>query len=428
MKKLAFAGLGLLIVLAAIAPLVTGSVTESSWREMSQEINNSGGGVARLETVEYDKSYLTSDVLSKLILNFPDTEGPVEIYLRSEIAHGLLRARSETRLDPEFHSEWLEYFEGEVPLLVSTAGVAGNVDGRLTVPAVSRTLDQQGQLDLRPVDMAFATSKGGDAVHLTLTWDGLTLAQAGNALRVGKVSLTEELERLTGELWVGDVGFSISEFETETAEGNSATLKGITLSGSTHETAGDRLKNQVDVGVEDIAVGGERFGDMRMVFVADDFDIQATNATLEAGNRLNEVAAGDQNSSEQAVEQLKLFGEFMDTVRNLMAHGLKLEIPTLVLNTPEGAVELDFRFVHPQLDDAQRDDMMSLFQHSSGGINLRMPAAVMETMPPDFQQQVGQLYQQGLIAEENGILKLTIELEKMTLNVNGNPIPIPPII
>lgn len=428
MKKLAFAGLGLLVVLALIAPFVTGTVTESSWRNMTEEFNKSSGGVARIETVEYNRDYLTSDILSKLILTVPEQEGPVEVYLRSSVSHGLLSARSETRLDPEFQAAWLEYFDQDAPLLVATAGIDGDVEGKLAVPAIAEELEQGGQLELRPLALDFTVTDGGDTVDLTLGWGGMTFARNGDALRVGEVKLAESLSHLTGELWVGDLTFSISEMSTETADGGNVNLEGFRVSGGTEATDNGRLNNEMNMVVDNITVGEERFGDFKMTFLADDFDVEATNAAVVAGNRLNEVAATGGNSSEQAVEQLKLFGEFMTAVRNLMSQGMNLGIPTMVLNTPQGPVQLEFSFVHPQLESAQREDMMSIFQYSNGGISLTVPSVLLEQMPPELQQQLAQLYQQGLIREVGDKLMLTIELDQMKLDVNGHAIPIPPVI
>lgn len=428
MKKLAIAGLSLLIVLALVAPYVTGSIAESSWDDLNREFNSSVGGVAALETVEYDRSYLGTSVLSRLTLFLPEVEEPVEVYLRSDISHGLLSARSETRLDPERHDAWLEYFDQGEPVLVSQVGLARTLDGTLSVPALTRELAQGGKLASQALEAQFVVSDDGNSVHLTLGWDGMVLEDAEKMLRVGAVSAAEDMSRLTDQIWVGDISFSIAEVSGRLPEGDSFALETLTLLGTTRESDQGRLTNQIDFGIETITLDDEPFGDMRVAFLAEELDTEAMNAVLEAGNRLNDADLPEGNGTNHAAEQLKLFGEVMTEVRNLVARGLTIAIPTFVMTTPEGPVELEFRFVHPQLEPDQREDMVSLLQHSKGGLDLKLPSALVENAPPEVGQQIYQLYQQGLIREENGQLLLNIELDQMTLNVNGQALRIPPLI
>ena len=425
MKKLAAAGLGLLIILALGAPFVVGSVTESSWADLNQDLTTGSAGVAVLETVEYDRGYLGADVKSKLTLLIPEFDEPVEVYLLSEVEHGLMSASAKTRLDPQHHADWLELFNGEPPVLVTNAGVGGDIDGALRISGVAEELSEGGQFRSQPVTLEFAVLDNADTVHLAFTWNGFTVQDSQSQLQVGKISVAEEMSHLMGELWIGDLSISVAEASSVLEDDSSFAFEGLSLVGGTHEMGGDRLENKVDFGIETIRVDGEDYGDLRMAFVAENFDVEATNAVMVAANQLTSVEPGD---GEAAVQQLELFGNFMTAVRALMSEGLRVAIPTMVLNTPEGPVDLTFSFTHPELEPAQRENMMSLLQYSEGDLSLKVPTALLEAMPEHFQQQVFQLYQQGLLQEKDGNLLLEVELDQMTLNVNGHPIQVPPLI
>lgn len=426
MKKLAVAGLGLLIILALVAPFVVGSVTESAWKDLDRELTRGSNGMASLETVQYDRGYLGADVLSRLILNIPEFEEPVELYLRSDIDHGLTGARAETRLDPERHAEWIARFEGEPPLLITNAGIGGTVKGTLAVSEMAQELAEGARVHSQPASLEFTLSDNAETVYLAFTWEGLTLEDSQSQIRVGEISFAEEMSHLAGELWTGELRVSVANLYSQLEDGSTVALQGLMLVGETRETEGDRLNSRLDLTVERIDADGEPYGDVSMALVAEDFDIEATNATLEAAQRLSEVEAG--SDSEQAVQQLQLFGEFMTELRGLMSEGLSVGIPSVVVNTPDGRVELQLSFVHPELEPGQRNNMISLFQYSEGGLSLNMPSALLEKAPADLQQQIAMLHQQGLIQEVNGELSLDIELDRMTLIVNGHPIQIPPLI
>lgn len=428
MKKLALAGVALLIVLAAVAPLVTGAITESSWDDLNAEFNKSGEGLATLETLEYDRGYLGTDILSRMTLTIPELESPLELHLRTVVSHGLWEARTETRLDPEHHADWLARFGDNPPALLADVAANGNVDGSLSIPALVEALPQGGQLSSQPALLAFRLTDDANQAEVNLTWGGAEFDDGQNRFSIENLSLEEELSRLIGDLWVGDVRFSIEALSARSGDGGSLDLSGVSLAGGTHEVENGRLQNKMDFNIGQIDVDEQPFGDMQMAFVADDFDIEATNAVLIAGDRLSNASVDGGTESELAVEQLRLFGEFMSALRNLMAKGLTLGIPSLLVNTPEGAVTLQFSFGQPVLDEGQRESMMSLFQYSQGGLSLKLPSALLDKTPEQFQQQIFQLYQQGLIQETNGELLLDIELDKMTLDINGHRIQIPPLI
>ncbi|MAL97411.1 MAG: hypothetical protein CL583_03080 [Alteromonadaceae bacterium] len=426
MKRITIAGLVLLVVLAVAAPVVTGSLTRSSWGQMTDEFNRGAASAAVLENLEYDRGYLSTEVLSKLTLDAPELEEPVDVFLRSSIAHGLTSARIETRLDEDRHQAALSLFDQDKPVLISHAHWNGDFESILMVPGVDR---QKEGMTFRwaPLDADFAVSDSGESASIHSSWAGLEVTQGANFLRLGQVSVAEDMSRLVGEVWTGEVAFSVAELSANLAGSGRFSVEDATLLARTVEEGDGRLKNQMDIGVAAVEANGQSFSDIQMRFVAENFDIEATNQVLLAANRLNGISR-DASAAEQAAQHLELFSSMMDAVRTLMAHGLAVGIPTMVVNAPGGAAELEFHFAHPELDAAGRAAMGSIFQHSTGGLSLKVPASMLEQLPVTFQQRLFQLYQQGVLLEKDGIFLLNVDLEGMTLNVNGQPIPVPPLI
>lgn len=426
MKRITVAGLILLVGLAVAVPVVTGSLTRSSWGQMTDEFNRGAASAAVLENLEYDRGYLSTEILSKVTLDAPEVEEPVEVFLRSSIAHGLTSARIETRLDEERHQAALSLFDQDKPFLISRVHWNGDLESTLTVPGVDR---QKDGVTFRwaPLDADFAVRDSGDSASIHSSWAGLEVTQGANFLRLGQVSVAENMSRLAGEVWTGDVAFSVAELSANMAGSGRFSIENATLLARTLEQDDGRLKNQMDVGVDAVEANGQSFSDIQMRFVAENFDVDATNQVLLAANRLNGISR-DASAPEQAVRHLELFSDMMDAVRTLMAHGLAVGIPTMVVNAPSGTAELEFHFSHPELDSAGRAAMGSIFQHSIGALRLKVPASMLEQLPVAFQQQLFQLYQQGVLLEKDDMFLMNIDLKGMTLNVNGQPIPVPPLI
>lgn len=426
MKRLAIAGLVLLVVIAVAAPVVTGSITRSSWSEMSQAFNASGGGAVVLENVEYDQGYLSTDVLSKLTLHAPEFEQPVEVFLRSGVAHGLTSARIETRLDPARHEAILALFDKDQPVSVSHAYMNGDFETQLTVPAVDA---QQADIAFRwsPLSAGLAMADNGDSAQMHLTWDGLEAKQGEDFIRLRGLSLAEDMSRLVGEVWAGTVTFDVAELSGKLPESGAFKAENITLLAETRQSDGSQLENQIDLAIAALQTDEQPFGKVRMRFLAEGFDIDATNEVLLAADRMGNVDS-NADAGEQAVQQLERYTEVMAAVRNLMAHGLEVGVPVMTVETPQGPAEMEFEFSHPELREDQREAMGSLLQHSMARLSLNMPTGLVDHLPFGLQQQLFRLYQQGILLENSGQLQLRLELDGMTLNINGQPVPIPPLI
>ncbi|MEC7378090.1 MAG: DUF945 family protein, partial [Pseudomonadota bacterium] len=85
--KWMIAGAGVLVVAGAL-PWGVGYVTQQQWQQATQEVNNSQPFV-RLETGEYQRGILGSEVMGTVSLTNPDTGESRRFDFQADVTHGV---------------------------------------------------------------------------------------------------------------------------------------------------------------------------------------------------------------------------------------------------------------------------------------------------------------------------------------------------
>ena len=133
------------------------------------------------------------------------------------------------------------------------------------------------------------------------------------------------------------------------------------------------------------------------------------------------------NADQEMQQQMEIMRRMGNAARDVAAAGMSLGMPVIELETPDGEVTGSWELAHPQVPEDERDQMQLVMQRVSGDLSLMVPVALVEANPA-IAQNVQGLMNQGLITREDDAYRVKATLKDMMINVNGQEIPLPPLI
>lgn len=228
MKKI-IAAVALILVIGASLPFCSGLIMERTVRSAFQDMNTyfaaKGAGYS-LEIVNYNRSYLTSDIEWKIDLGALKALYRIdEVIFQDHAKHGFAGVVSTTSLEK---NPWYAAFvdkklQGRDPIHMSTLyGLFGNIDVKIVLDAFSFLMENE-TIDVKSGSLAMATDRKMKHFTSTFSWQGLS---AGEKLYIGEMSMASNLEMLSTFIWDGDASFSLQTIKNQEKE-NLFVIKGI---------------------------------------------------------------------------------------------------------------------------------------------------------------------------------------------------------
>lgn len=228
MKKI-IAAVTLVLVIGASIPLASGLIMERTVRSAFQDMNTffaAKGADFSLEIINYDRSYLTSDIEWKIDLGTLKAIYHIDqVVFKDHAKHGFAGVVSTTSLEknPWYAAFVDEKLQGRDPIHMSTAyGLLGNIDMEIALDAFSFIVENE-TIDVKPGSMAVATDRKLKHFTSTFSWQGLS---AGKKFNIGETSMASNLEMVSTFIWDGDASFSLQNIKAQEKE-NLLEIKGI---------------------------------------------------------------------------------------------------------------------------------------------------------------------------------------------------------
>lgn len=220
MKKM-IAAVVLILVIGASIPFGSGLIMERTVRSVFQDMNTyfaaEGAGFS-LEIINYDRSYLTSDIEWKIDPGALKALYQIdEVVFKDHAKHGFAGVVSTTSLEknPWYAAFVDEKLQGRDPIHISTAyGLLGSIDTKIALDAFSLTIENE-TVEVKPGSLVMATDRNLKHLTSTCSWQGLS---AGEIFDIGKMSLSSNLEMLSTFIWDGDAGFSLQNIKFQEKE------------------------------------------------------------------------------------------------------------------------------------------------------------------------------------------------------------------
>ncbi|MCH8497948.1 MAG: YdgA family protein [Marinobacter sp.] len=430
MRNWIFVGGAVVVAAGLAAPWVTGQMTEKHWQQ-SMLLLNEQQPLLQLETLNYDRGYLSSDIVGVVKVLSTSQTYYHTLPIQGQVSHGFVGSRVTLKPDTEAFEDLKELFPEALPTVTLTGKAWGGLRVELDVPAIALTDEETGEtLDTAAAQGRADVSGDGNRFSLSLNWPGGSIVGPDVSLSLSSVTMQQTMERLHKDIWVGDGSFVMEggDFQAPDAEPMGFKLWRVD-SKTWGSESGQRLNTEASMVMESFRVGDESFGPQRFEFVAKGLQVSAWSDLLDSYNGLQNFEQQIEGLDfPQIMElQMSLIERFNEATRSLAFAGFEVGVPVLSLSSPLGDASGKLMVSHPVVPEAEQADVLAIMQTLVGEAEVRVPALLL-VMIPGLAPQLDEMENQGLLVRDGEHYMINATLEDMAVRVNGNVIPLPPVI
>ena len=415
-----------LLVGAGAAPWGVGYVTEQQWQQATDEMNTAQPFV-RVSTDDYDRGILGAETSGTLTLLDPATGDSRQIEFEATVNHGVTGSLMDFRPRNGWQPEGADWFPEDEPRLTLESRVWGSATIELNMPVIEFDDTVTGESFRSSGGLArIDVSDMGEQADLLLIWPELALTTPQADIFLESIELEQEVALLRGSVWTGSGTLSLERLAAQSSTRPSVVMEELVI-GSVTEAVNDNqdLNSEVTFDLASMTFEGESYGPHHLGMFVDGLDVDSWNAFSETLSELQMLAL--QDNPDTFEQQMRLMQQVTNSLQDLVSAGLSVGVRDLSLVTPDGEVSGNLALSHPALSEAERQELLMIVPRLTGDFNLSLPVALAEN-DPDMRMQVAPLIKQGLLVQENGQLVMRGTLNEMVLNVNGTPMPLPPLL
>jgi uncharacterized protein YdgA (DUF945 family) len=428
LNKWTIAGSAILVV-SGLAPWTVGYVTEQQWLQATEEVNQAQPFV-HMETREYDRGVMGAEASGIVTFIDPATGERHEVAFDATVSHGVTGSLMDFQPRSGWQPEGASWFPESAPRLTLETRLWGSAVMEFEAP-VTIIESAEGASTFRSSGglVRLDVSDLGEHAEFLMVWPGFVMDGPEWQVRVEGVQVEQTLDWLSGQLWTGPGSMAVETVSLDRAPAPGLVIRGLTIdSESDANDAGSRLDSRMALALDSVQWSDEAYGPHKLTVAVDNLDVASWNDFMEAMADMQALSAQHSDDPGAVFEQqMALMGRFSDALRRVAAAGFTLGIPELLVSTPEGEVLGNLEISHPELSDAERDQMLMVMQRLTGTLNLSLPLALAENYPV-LRMQLAPLIKEGLLVRDGERLVMDGRLQDLVLNVNGVEIPLPPLL
>lgn len=397
------------LALALCWPLAVGHIGQTV---IEDSVNNLTNHQTRIEIVEYQRGYLSSQmqlryqILDPSIIDvFEELNLPIEYVIDSQIQHGILSLSARSHL-PQLT---------EFPIdITSQVYLNGSTDYQVT--------SQQWQINKNealPFSLAFSpfqitgnlTTKGETDYQLSLPSLDI-IASEHEYAHLDTITAVGKGKPYMG-LWVGEQQLDIAQLSVFSGTQMSAFEMGHSqhkLSSQVDESR-QRLNASYQMALQDITFDNLKFNQLTLGMQVRDLDLAATKAVVE-------LHQADPELSPQTIDaMLPYFGE-------LLTKGMTLSMDDIRVVLPEGMFNAHWRLTMPEGLEDPLADPTQIVEALEGEFVAQLDKSLLEAYPV-ITNEVDNLLASGVVVETEQNYQVNIQVKEGNLVLaNGEAIPI----
>ncbi|MBW0147731.1 DUF945 family protein [Marinobacter arenosus] len=427
-KKWMIAGASVLVVAGAM-PWIVGFVTQVQWQKATEEVNRSQPFV-RMETGDYRRGVLGSELRGSLVLQNPDTGESHHLDYTANVSHGVTGSLLDFKPVGGWSPEGVDWFPDSEPRLTLETRLWGTATVELEAPTMTMTNEATGEsLNTSGGLARVEISDAGSRAEALMVWPALSLSGPEVDIRIADIHLEQDMEHLVGDVWIGAGELDVGSLVVTPKAEEPVNFRDFSLTSATAASADEsRIDSTVTIKLEEIVRANQSYGPHRLTFALEDLDVASWSSLTGGMSDLQTmvVQAGPDGAPEPE-RQMAAMEQVNQALRDLAASGFSVGFPELSLSTPEGTVTGHAMIRHPELSADERAGMLMVMQRLAGDMSLSVPTALVETYP-DVRLQLAPLIKQGLLIEDGDQLVMEAVMKDLMVNVNGREIPLPPLL
>jgi uncharacterized protein YdgA (DUF945 family) len=422
------ASVGLLVVAGIALPYGTGYLTEQQWQRASQEVNVSQTWL-EMHVGRYDRGFWSSEFEGKLLLRDPASGEQLSVPYLASVSHGVIGSLTDFKPVNGWTPAGASWFGDDVPRLTAETRLWGSAAAELTVPKFSITDDGNVKTVFGSGGVVRVNgSLGADAVGISADWPSLVIATEAVDLRLSDLTLEQEIQRLSSDVWIGEGTLALQSLELMPANADAIMLRGLSLY-SISEATNDNsaLDSSISVNLSELQLAaGDTLGPHRIEFALKGLNVKAWNALSRSVTDMQLAAFAAENGDPTAFQQqMQAMSDVGESVQMLAVAGFSVGFPDLHLVSPDGPLQGKMLITHPGA--AGDFEPLLIMPALEGEMELSIPLALAENNEA-VRMQTAPLIKDGLLITEGDRLLLKATLKDLVLNVNGRPIPLPPLL
>lgn len=425
--KWIIAGAGVLVIAGAM-PWAVGYVTEQQWQQVTRELNQSQPFV-QLQTADYHRGFFGADLDGTVTLVNPEDGKTHRIEYRANVTHGVAGSFIEFEPVEGWAPEGADWFQ-ERPRLTLETRLWGTAALELEVPAMVINSPKSGESLRTSGGVArVEISNAGSQAEALIVWPQLRLSGPDMNIRVNDFRVEQSMSHLNGDVWTGTMEASVASVALASPESPPIAIEDLLARSSTEASDdGQRLNSQLSVEAGQVRFEDEAYGPHKLAFALENLDVASWSMLTTSMAEIQGMTLSQNTGSREAFEQQMAAMQQVNTaIRNLAAAGFSVGFPELTLDTPEGAVTGNAVITHPELTEDEKAGMLMVMQQLTGEMNVSVPTVLVEDYPL-VRMQLAPLIKQGLLVPEGDRLVLAAKLNDMVVDVNGQEIPLPPLL
>jgi len=425
--KWIIAGAGVLVVAGAM-PWVVGYVTEQQWQQVNHELNQSQPFL-QMQTEDYRRGFLSSNLNGAITVFNPETGDTRRIEYRADVTHGITGSFMDFVPVDGWAPEGADWFQ-ERPRLTLETRLWGVAILELEAPAIAINNPDSGESLRTSGGVArIEISDTGSQAEALIVWPQLSLSSPEMSVRVNGFRVEQSMAHLEGDVWTGSMEASIDSVALTSPEMSPLTIEGVFAHSSTEaKRDGQRLDSKMTIEAEKVLFEDEVYGPHKLAFALENLDVTSWNMLASSMTELQSLTLAPTSSGPEMFEQqMAAMGQVNTAMRDLAAAGFSVGFSELTLDTPEGEVTGHAVIRHPELTADEKAGMLLVMQQLTGDMSLSVPSVLVDDYPA-VRLQLAPLVKQGLLVPDGDRLVLAAKLNDMMVEVNGQKIPLPPLL
>lgn len=425
--KWIIAGAGVLVVAGAM-PWVVGYVTEQQWQQVNHELNQSQPFL-QMQTEDYRRGFLSSNLNGAITVFNPETGDTRRIEYRADVTHGITGSFMDFVPVDGWAPEGADWFQ-ERPRLTLETRLWGVAILELEAPAIAINNPDSGESLRTSGGVArIEISDTGSQAEALIVWPQLSLSSPEMSVRVNGFRVEQSMAHLEGDVWTGSMEASIDSVALTSPEMSPLTIEGVFAHSSTEaKRDGQRLDSKMTIEAEKVLFEDEVYGPHKLAFALENLDVASWNMLASSMTELQSLTLAPTSSGPEMFEQqMAAMGQVNTAMRDLAAAGFSVGFSELTLDTPEGEVTGHAVIRHPELTADEKVGMLLVMQQLTGDMSLSVPSVLVDDYPA-VRLQLAPLVKQGLLVPDGDRLVLAAKLNDMMVEVNGQKIPLPPLL
>jgi uncharacterized protein DUF945 len=418
------------LMIGVAAPWGVGYYTQQQWQGVEAGVNNAQT-VFRLETRNYDRSYMNATVNGSVVFTAPESGEQHSFEFQARVSHGVTGSLMDFTSAEDMGGRVSEFFPDKKPRLTLQTNLWGTATVEMTVPETDVIDEATGETlsTARAYGRADISAAGSD-MEIQVTWPGMTLSGPDVQFTLTDFEMENSLEHLTGDLWLGDARMTLAGIQIDSADQPAVTFDGLSITSDTNVSDdGERLNGRSSIQLEKVAAGGTEYGPHEVQILFEGLDVTNLEQFSSAISDMQQAAmtsAADPDPQALMQQQMVAFQRVNDALVGLATEGFRFGLPKIDLSTPEGPIQGELMISHPELSAQDKGQNLLVMQGLEGNLDISMPVELMD-QNPSLAMQVAPLIKQGMVVQEGDRLRMVGTLGDMALTINDNVLPLPPI-